>query len=403
MGNFAAGTSLHQIIPNSTYEEREFLLRIILDLGDAPIDDCCMLTRIHGTAASYRNFHIVAQCTTGQSFFDECHIARTSPPTRYDGYQPYTGDTDIPFVLASLMFLLAFFCVAVIVQYIYNWYILRCDRFERHRIALGLNQTRDTLTDVDDQTMYVEERSETFETRYGLDPLSPFRIPYEDVVFSKKISVKAKKKVWECLYLNQQARVMELRCLQDVDHITALHQKVANLCKIQHEFLSSIYGVAYYSSNRLFLVFENPKAPNLTSQLLQGTNTWDTRKNTIALQIGRAIEYLHSTNSSTSHNIRSANIFISTNDNVKLRHPIFQYEQEANQDEDIYNFGIVLYELATNQLYSRDSIENVKFTLSNKVDCPIHIQQLILDCLTQTVKIHRIVGILDQNICSILG
>lgn len=391
---------MYQILPNSTHEERAFLLNenFTVELGDEPLEDCCMLTSTHYPTELSRFMDVSAQCTSGKSLYRECVLEPWIPT---DWHFPISENT-----LLYAYIILGQLCMSILIGGIFYCCYRKCTarsrRLALQRTALGLTQTRDTMTDCDDQASYVAERNETIEHTNEEDLLSPYRIPYESVVLTTKISANPQIIVWQGLYLNENARVIELCCIQNKEHISTLHQKVVHLCEIQHKSLSTVHGVAYYSPIRLFVVFENPTLPTLPTQIPQGTNTWDTRKHSIALQISHTIQYLHDSNSYHGNAIHSQNVFITLEDTVQLRHPIFQYPANL-QNDDTYQFGLILYELATNQLLleTLPSIPSIKYTLSNSVDCPIHIQQLILDCLTSSLKIQRIVGILDQNICSL--
>lgn len=67
----------------------------------------------------------------------------------------------------------------------------------------------------------------------------------------------------------------------------------------------------------------------------------------------------------------------------------------------IYQYGTILYELAINESMepSVPCVEEIKHNLGHTIDCPLHIQELIVNCLSiaQPPSIAHIINVLTPT------
>lgn len=146
-------------------------------------------------------------------------------------------------------------------------------------------------------------------------------------------------------------------------------EKIEGLGELVHENLVPLRGY-YYGRDEKLLVYDWMPMGNL-SAILHGNRggyrqelTWEVRSS-IAYQVARAVEYLHSLGPTFTHgNIKSSNIFLtdrfgarvsefgitklvssSTSNLLGYRAPEVVDSRKISQKADVYSFGVLILEL----------------------------------------------------------
>ncbi|KAG7390207.1 hypothetical protein PHYBOEH_007081 [Phytophthora boehmeriae] len=250
------------------------------------------------------------------------------------------------------------------------------------------------------------------------------RIPYENIVFERKLSKGASGEVWRCQYMGQHVAVKRL--LRSKNHraeeVKHFAKEIELNASLNHPHIVSFIGVAWNSLDNLVMVLEFFPMGDLKTYLHKNVDllTWAGDKTRIAAGIGRALEYLHSRTPPLIHrDVKSKNILltmmleaklidfgVSTNcqDNAMTAGvgtpywtaPEVLEGKRYTQQADIYSFGVVLSELDTCEAPYHDamSVDGKKlkpFQLLSEVmqgtlrpsfseDCPQQIRRLAISC-----------------------
>jgi serine/threonine protein kinase len=183
---------------------------------------------------------------------------------------------------------------------------------------------------------------------------------------------------------------------------------------ISHENVISIYDFGE-EEGKPFLVMEFLRGRTLRS-LIKERQTGDTRnKLWIALQLGRALEYIHTRNI-VHRDIKPENVHVNDQGCVKLMDfgiakaqglamtqagfvlgtPYYMAPEQVRGEEitplvDVYGFGVLLYELFTGEIpYKADSAERIFYCIIaespsleklQQESVPMRVQELILWCM----------------------
>lgn len=281
-------------------------------LGTIPIEMACAIydVDVRGKPDAPQGISAAFAHSFGSSFEDGCNALKNGPIIVFPWMVALLGIT-IGFVLFLL------FGFGTIKRKLAR-------RGQHAPFILENDATRLTASVGDDQDVHLAfDVNDEPEMLHEHELLTSYRLPYEDVVFTDRYSFGNIKSMWKAVYNQKTVSVLMLSCADDTAIVATFHEKIACYCAMQHGSLTSLYGITYCVPNKVYLLLQQPTEKTLYSQLHKGSNLWDSRKHSIALQIVHALQYVHELNSLHHHSISSRNIFLSAQDKVKLRHPAF--------------------------------------------------------------------------------
>ncbi|KAK2080725.1 hypothetical protein QBZ16_000579 [Prototheca wickerhamii] len=163
---------------------------------------------------------------------------------------------------------------------------------------------------------------------------------------------------------------------------------------------------ASLTPDNTMLVTEYCEGGNLANNIAAGRVTWHRRGARIALDVAKALVFLHSRRI-VHFDLKSPNILLSRDGTAKISDvgmakilqrdyitgavgtlawaaPEMLWGERCTEKADIYSYGIVLWEICTGERPVRGQLRAVDVP----GECPLAVQELILDCL-ETRPSHR--------------
>jgi hypothetical protein len=187
------------------------------------------------------------------------------------------------------------------------------------------------------------------------------------------------------------------------EHFSAkedFHKEIALLKSCKDPNIVSFLG-AVISADQTMLITEYMEGGNLARNLAVGKVGWYKRGKGIAIEVARGLVYLHSRRI-VHMDIKSANILLSREGHAKIADvgmakviakefsavsgnygtlawsaPEMLLGTRCTDKADIYGFGVVLWEICSQQQPMRGQLRDIKVP----EECPAELRSLILQCL----------------------
>src|SRR4051812_30183181 len=185
---------------------------------------------------------------------------------------------------------------------------------------------------------------------------------------------------------------------QDADTRDRFLAEARTAAKVSHENIISIYDFGTDPEKGLFMVMEFLQGEDLRQAIKNGNTGNLRRKLKIALQIARALDFIHQ-NRVIHRDIKPENVHIANNGAVKLMDfgiaktedlsrtqpgyvlgtPYYMAPEQVRGEPltgavDIYSFGVLMFELFTGQkVFAGDTVERIFYSILN---VPVNIEPL---------------------------